>query len=59
MSEWQGFDQRKICPKCGNYQTGVEKYKQLTVTSTHISKMVILFIGMIFLITLVSAKGGK
>jgi Ca2+/Na+ antiporter len=23
MSKWQGFDQRKICPKCGEYQTRV------------------------------------
>jgi hypothetical protein len=22
MSEWQGFDQRKVCPQCGEYQTG-------------------------------------
>ncbi|MCB9110108.1 MAG: hypothetical protein H6634_02560 [Anaerolineales bacterium] len=21
MSEWQGFDQRKMCPNCGQYQT--------------------------------------
>ncbi len=23
MSEWQGFDQRKVCPQCGEYQTGL------------------------------------
>ena len=21
MSNWQGFDQRKVCPQCGDYQT--------------------------------------
>lgn len=23
MSEWSGFDQRKVCPQCGDYQTGL------------------------------------
>jgi predicted nucleic-acid-binding Zn-ribbon protein len=52
MSEWQGFDQRKICPKCGNYQTSVGKYKHLTITTAHISITVILFVGMVILMVI-------
>lgn len=28
MSEWQGFDQRKVCPNCGGYQTCFWKHKR-------------------------------
>jgi len=29
MSGWRGFDQRKICPQCGEYQTRVAAYRSL------------------------------
>jgi hypothetical protein len=28
MSEWSGFDPRKICPQCGDYQTHFSKYER-------------------------------
>lgn len=34
MSKWHGFDQRKICPKCGEYQTRVTS-KQPQSFSSH------------------------
>ena len=30
MSEWQGFDRRKVCPQCGGYQTGFGKRERTT-----------------------------
>jgi len=30
MSEWQGFDPRRVCPNCGGYQTGFGIYKRTT-----------------------------
>ena len=28
MSQWQGFDQRKICPRCGEYETHLHQIRQ-------------------------------
>jgi hypothetical protein len=29
MTDWQGFDQRKICPNCGGYQTSFGKRERI------------------------------
>lgn len=33
MSKWQGFDQRKICPQCGDYQTRVMTTERQSLSS--------------------------
>jgi hypothetical protein len=32
MSQWQGFDSRKICPNCGGYETRLHKYEKKPIS---------------------------
>lgn len=36
MSKWQGFDQRKICPKCGDYQTRISPRQPQPLSSSRV-----------------------
>jgi hypothetical protein len=45
MSEWQGFDQRKICPKCGDYQTSVASKQRQSFSSPHVLFSLMRYIG--------------
>ena len=45
MSKWQGFDQRKICPKCGDYQTHVTPKQHQSFSSPHVLFSLIRYIG--------------
>lgn len=33
MSQWPGFDSRKVCPQCGGYQTRLWRYKRSPVAA--------------------------
>jgi hypothetical protein len=46
MSEWQGFDPRKVCPNCGGYQTSFWKSKRGTASAQGR-----IFLGALLLIT--------
>ena len=45
MSEWQGFDQRKICPKCGDYQTRVTSKQRQSFSSPRVLFSFMRYIG--------------
>jgi|WetSurMetagenome_2_1015567.scaffolds.fasta_scaffold520961_1 hypothetical protein len=45
MSEWQGFDKRKICPKCGDYQTRVTSKQHLSFSSPPVLFSLVKYIG--------------
>jgi hypothetical protein len=45
MSKWQGFDQRKICPKCGDYQTRVASKQRQSFSSPRDIFSLIRYIG--------------
>jgi hypothetical protein len=45
MFKWQGFDQRKICPKCGDYQTRVMSRQQQSFSSPRVLLSLMRYIG--------------
>ncbi len=45
MSEWQGFDQRKICPKCREYQTRVTSKQRQLFSSPRVPFSLLRYIG--------------
>jgi len=45
MSKWQGFDQRKICPNCGDYQTRVTPKQRQSLSSPRVLFSLIRHIG--------------
>lgn len=45
MSEWSGFDQRKVCPQCGDYQTSVGISERKRDTQDKRSMRIILIVA--------------
>lgn len=45
MSKWQGFDQRKICPKCGDYQTRATSKQRQSFASPRVLFSLMRYIG--------------
>ncbi len=45
MSKWQAFDQRKICPKCGDYQTSVTLKQRQSFSSPRILFLLMRYVG--------------
>lgn len=48
MSKWQGFDQRKICPNCGEYQTRVMPKERPSFSSSAVRFSLLRSIGIAF-----------
>jgi hypothetical protein len=45
MSKWQDFDQRKICPQCGDYQTRVVSKQRQSFSSPRLLYSLMRYIG--------------
>jgi hypothetical protein len=45
MSTWQGFDERKICPQCGDYQTRVASKQRQSFSSPRLLFSLMRYIG--------------
>jgi predicted nucleic-acid-binding Zn-ribbon protein len=50
MSNWQGFDPRKVCPNCGDYQTRVHKSEKKPISPGSAAALLIT-LGVLFAAT--------
>lgn len=53
MPEWQGLDQRKVCPQCGDYQTGLAISERRGSLQDQRSMRIILIAGVVTTLLLV------
>ncbi len=53
MSTWRGFDQRKVCPQCGEYQTRVIRNPSSTPAPARLSVLAALIVGLVILTMIV------